>query len=37
MDKLVGVLIAIHYDLALIAIMSVIRVIYCIISLLKDE
>ena len=34
MDKLVGVLMAIHYDLAL---MIAIRVLWCIVLLFKDE
>ena len=37
MDKLIDVLIAIHYDLSLIAIMVTIRSICCMILLFKDN
>lgn len=37
MDKLIDVLLAIHYDLFLIAIMVTIRAICCVILLFKDD
>lgn len=37
MDKLIDVLLAIHYDILFIEFMATIRAICCIISLFKDD